>query len=391
MTSARIRQKPSAPRSIGAGNDNAPLVANDNRPSVILLGDLPVLSRHPIDRLSPGELGRINRIEAALRGRNKREASRLALDYETSQGITTEERIAAMAPANDVDRLIEAALGFAVQTYAEGYVAPKPVREKKLKGKKKPKAKKVDPYEGFPIGDLRQDEIDQVEAAEANLKAPDLAVRKAAMETMARVRRAVETRINKQAVTEGLEDIIALEAARGVKVEKSKNPDHAGGMFVPGRDGLETLTAEKTDKDGEPIPPTLSRIQFAAGLRYRKDYEMIDPARILTPMELGGSTKGASHGGDGWSDKRLEIERRLWSVHALIAGLPYGARSMPPLPAGHLVMRAIHAIVEIAGKGSNPSEMTNSGGARERIVASLKFALDCAASIYDLADPDAAP
>lgn len=396
MTSARIRNKrqPSPPRQIGV-NDNAPSVANDNLPCVILLGDLPLISRHPIDRLSPGELARVNRIEAALRGRNRREASRLALDYEASQGITMEERIAAMAPANDIDRMVELALGYVVRRYGETYVVPPPPKgEKRLKGKRKPKVKAEKPADTFPVGDLRQDEIDAVEAAEAKLKSRDLGLRAEGAATMLRIRKAVATRVNKRDVEDGLSERKTLEALRGAHVAKSTRPTDMGGMLISDHDGLESLSAKRTRVNGDPIIPAVSAIQKSAGLRFRTDYEMVDPEKELTPPTLLRESKSHGGGGEGYAEKRGEAWARMRATHLLIAGIqpsldPDSRPMMPNLPEGHPVRRAIFALTEIAGKGRNPNEMTKSGGTRNRLVASLRFALDKAAIVYGVAPPGA--
>lgn len=395
MTSkAERRRRPSAPRQIGA-NDNARLVANDDRPIpvILMLGDLPVVSLRPIDELSPGETARVRRIEAALRGRNRREASRLALDYEASQGITLEERIAAMCPANDIDRMVEEALGLAVQRYGEAYIAPPPPkREKRLKGKRKPKVKAALAIDTFPVGDLRQDEIDAVEAAEVKLKSADLGLRAEGAATMTRIRKAVATRVHKRDVEDGLSERKTLEALRGAHVSKSTRPTDMGGMLISDHDGLESLSAKRTKANGDPIPPSVSAIQKSAGLRFRTDYEMIDPEKKLTPPTLLRESKSHGGGGEGYADKVAEAWARVRATHLLIAGIhpsadPDCRPMLPNVPEGHPTRRAIYALTEIAGKGRNPNEMTKSGGTRNRLVASLCFALDKAAIVYGVASP----
>lgn len=386
MTSARQRRRtaPSLPRAIGV-NDNAPAIANDNAPCLIMLGDLPLISRHPVDRLSPGELARVNRIEAALRGRNTREAARLALDYEASQGITPEERCAVMNPANDLDRAVELALGFATKAYAESYVPPPPPKKaKRPKGVKKPKEPKPDPLEGLLPGDLTQDEIDRLTAADKNLTSPDMAVRKTATQTIINIQRAARARATAASVGAAKAEVFALEALRGAEVEQDAK--EGSPIRVLTRDGLETLSTARKRKDGRTIPPLLTRNQYAAGLRYRHDYEMIDPERTLTPPSPD-RVAGPVHGGDGWDKKRLEIEQRIWTIHLMIAGVEAreGQHSaMPALPDRHPARRAIHVLNEVAGKGTNLWNLSQSGSVRFRNSEALKQALDCAAIVYGL-------
>lgn len=47
-------------------------------------------------------------------------------------------------------------------------------------------------------------------------------------------------------------------------------------------------------------------------------------------------------------------------------------------------MRAIHALVEIAGKGANLGDMTASGSVKARIREDLIFALEACAITYGL-------
>lgn len=391
MIDARQRRRrlgPSAPRTIGSANDNRPDVANDHdtpRPVVLMLSGLPVVSCRPLDELTPGEQARVARIEAAQRGRNHREAARLALEFEAALGITAEERIAALAPANDLDRAIDAALGFATAAYAESYVAPPPPkREKRLKGVKKPKAVKVDPLEGLLPGDLTQDEIDRLTTADADLSSPSLDVRAKAKTAIASIQRSACARANKAEVSVARAEVFALEALRGSVVEQDAKAGSP--IVVASRDGLETLSATRTRKDGRTIPPLLTRIQFVAGTYFRKDYEMADPEKKLTPPD---PDRLASHGGggDGWAEKQMEIQRRIWSIHLMIAGVEVrdGARSaMPALPERHPARRAIHVLNEVAGKGTNLWNLSRSGSVRFRNSEALKRALDVAAIVYGL-------
>lgn len=143
------------------------------------------------------------------------------------------------------------------------------------------------------------------------------------------------------------------------------------------RDGLETLLTAGS----------LTRTQHAAGLRYRADYEAIDPERQLTPPILDPEKVKSAHGGDNWDAKRREIERRVYGVHLMICGVdvePGERAAMPNLPAGHPARRAIHALNEIAGKGMNIRDMASGGRTRARIRDDLEFALDACAITYGL-------
>lgn len=354
------RQKPSAPRAIrSAANDDVPTVANDNRPCVILLGDLPLISRHPLDRLSPGELARVSRIEAALRGRNRREASRLALDYEASQGITTEERIAAMAPANDLDRAIEAAVGCAVASYAETYTPPpQPKKAKRPKGHKKPKPKPVDPLEGLKPGDLTQDEIDRLILADANLASPDADVRDTANGTIKAIQRAAAKRATDASLKAARAEIEALEALRDpdVQITESERLEHKGRVHLSNRDGLEALWIEGKLDDK----------QRAAGRKYRSVFEQAERSlqsnaqAILRRMMSGCASSTGDNDNDSAFDALREIEDLV--NRSTDKAFERGRRLL--------------CLREVAGKGHTIRAVCGSGKAHSVHMLSLMAALD---------------
>ena len=178
-------------------------------------------------------------------------------------------------------------------------------------------------------------------------------------------------------VGDALEERRGLEALRGYSIDKSQIEGAVGSPRIA-RDGLETLLTAHS----------ISRTQHAAGLMYRADYERIDPEKMLTPPQLDPEKLNVVRGGDGWDHKRREIEERVFGIHLMICGVDAPTeterRAMPRLPAGHPAVRAIHALVEIAGKGANVRDMANSGSVRVRIRDDLEFALDACAISYGL-------
>lgn len=204
--------------------------------------------------------------------------------------------------------------------------------------------------------------------------------------TMVQLKAEIDAVIAANAVKRDLVETEALETLRGSEFEVSNRQESAGRLRVLTRDGLETLSANRKRKDGRTIPALLTRNQHAAGLRYRHDYEMLDPERKLTPPSPD-RIAGPVHGGDGWEKKRLEIERRIWTIHLMIAGVEVreGEHSaMPALPDRHPARRAIHVLNEVAGKGTNLWNLSTSGSVRFRNSEALKWALDCAAIVYGL-------
>lgn len=214
--------------------------------------------------------------------------------------------------------------------------------------------------------------------AELDLASADPARKREGVQALVEIGLAIEAEHEAKHMNAVWAEITRLENGRGgrLSVERVRdNRGKEGEIYRVSRDGLESLSASLTPR------------QKTAGLRFRADYEMIDPERLLTPPALDRGAR-SSHGGEGWDKKRREIEERIWAVYLRIAGLPLPTHerrsAMPNLPEGHPVRRAIYALNEIAGKGQNPHEMTASGGARARLVASLVVGLDCAAIVYEI-------
>lgn len=213
---------------------------------------------------------------------------------------------------------------------------------------------------------------------------PNLETQRAGHQVLETLDREIEAKRTADDVAAAMVEREGLEALRGYVVGKSKI-EGAVGVERIARDGLETLTAVRIDrKTNEEIPPALDRIQAVAAYRYRADYEKIDPEKKLSPQTLFNTDIVPVRGGDHWADKRREIERRVWSIQAMICGLSPDAKALPALPPKHPDMRAIEALNQIAGKGRNLGELSSSGSVRMRMLEDLKHGLEAAAIVYGL-------
>lgn len=219
---------------------------------------------------------------------------------------------------------------------------------------------------------LNKRQAREIDEAEAQLASPDLETRKAGRDLMAKVNGEIEKELDKRRREIDEAETVAMTEARGDRVRRPKDD----GALEVSRDGLETLRSTGT----------LDRTLYAAALKYREDYERLDPENGLTPPSIDQS-RSVSHGGDGWAKKRKEIADRIRAVHLMIAGVDRKAdetAAMPMLPPGHPVMQAIYVLEEVAGKGSNLRDLTASGSVRARLSKSLVLALGCAAIVYEL-------
>lgn len=213
--------------------------------------------------------------------------------------------------------------------------------------------------------------------AQEQIASDRLDAQRAGHRTMEALDREIDARSTGAAVDAALEERRGLEALRGYEIGRSKIEGAVGAPHLS-RDGLETLLTAKS----------ITKTQHAAGLLYRADYERIDPEKMLTPPQLDPEKLNVVRGGDGWDQKRREIEDRVFGIHLMICGVDAPTaterRALPRLPAGHPAMRAIHALVEIAGKGANLGDMTASGSVKARIREDLIFALEACAITYGL-------
>ncbi len=223
--------------------------------------------------------------------------------------------------------------------------------------------------------------------AESDQASNDLVRRKAGRDAMAELNAEIDLAVLVVERGAQADETVALENRRGnaASVEWVQGKDEKGKLEprplprvkITSRDGLETLRTSHS----------ISANQHAAGLRYRTDYEAIDPEKGLTPPSID-QTRNVVHGGDGYAAKRREIEERVFGIHCMICGIdaPKGEQraSLPALPKGHPAMRAIYALNHIAGRGDNLGDMTASGSVKARIREDLIFALDACAIVYGL-------
>ena len=212
----------------------------------------------------------------------------------------------------------------------------------------------------------------EIDEAESKLQSPSLGVRRLGRDQMAVIEAEIDAELDRRRRLADEEEIKAVARDRGDRVIEPKDT----GVLSVSRDGLETLRSAGS----------LDRNLYAAALKYREDYERLDPESGLTPPSIDQS-RSISHGGDGWAIKRREIADRIRAVHLMIAGIdrPAGeAAAMPALPAGHPIMQAIYVLEEVAGKGSNLRDLTASGSVQRRLSKALILALGCAAIVYEL-------
>lgn len=209
-----------------------------------------------------------------------------------------------------------------------------------------------------------------------NLEQDSLEIRRAGHVALESINREVEAKIAADHAEAGLTERRGLEALRGMEIGRSMVEGAVGAPRLH-QDGLETMLAARA----------VTSTQYAAGLRYRADYETLDPEKELTPPQLDPEKVRTAHGGENWDDKRRQIEERVFRVHLMICGIdnkPGSRGAIPALPKGHPAMRAIHALDEVAGKGRIIAYMSESGSVRARIRDDLTFALDTCEIVYGL-------
>jgi hypothetical protein len=235
---------------------------------------------------------------------------------------------------------------------------------------------------------LTVNQAHRLEVAEARLTSTDAGLQRAGRDGMAALNAEIDRAIASREREDAEREMQELAAGRGDTYSRGSGADATLSIR---RDGLETLAAKRKRPDGTEVSAITSN-QYAAGLRYRADYERLDPERKLTPPSPD-SIKGPSHGGEGWDAKLREAHDRMIRVRLMIAGVDinpswtpgdFTRAAMPRFSEGHPVTRAVKALDDVAGKGKNIREMASGGRARARLVDDLTFALDACAIVYDL-------
>lgn len=208
--------------------------------------------------------------------------------------------------------------------------------------------------------------------AETKLADADLAIRRHGHRMMEALDQEIEVRIQTEGAARDLEELRGLEALRGLTIGVSKQQGTAGAPRAS-RDGLETLLTAGS----------ITTTQHAAGLRYRADYELLDPEKGLTPPSLD-QTRKIVRGGDGFAQKRREREEFVRDLEAMIQEEDPTCRGALGRSDVERIGRAVWALREVAGKGSSLLALSASGSVQKRISEALRIALDCAAIAYGL-------
>lgn len=213
-------------------------------------------------------------------------------------------------------------------------------------------------------------------AAVQDMTSRDMTKRRAAERTIQLLEQEVRASVEAKSVERGLKERHHLEAMRGIAIGKS-DIEGAVGADIVVKDGLAHLFARNA----------ITKPQHDAGLRFRTDYEKLNPERGLTPMLLDPAKENVTHGGDNWDDKRAEAIDRLQCIYRMICGVdskPSDKGMLPLLPRDHPAMRSISALNLIAGQGYMISELVSGSRARARMKGDLTFALDACGIVHEV-------
>lgn len=165
------------------------------------------------------------------------------------------------------------------------------------------------------------------------------------------------------AISQGLAESVALERARGEKVEVSKEPEMRGRVRIRTRDGLETLARSGA----------ISACQHKAGLLYRDLYEATDPERDLrshleTLDRPGRSGEAAA---EAWAERRLRLARAMAAIEAKVRLADRNDR-------------AVRVLREVAGHARCVGVIAAGGGSQAVCKRALITALDVCAAHFGI-------
>lgn len=203
--------------------------------------------------------------------------------------------------------------------------------------------------------------------AELKCQSDDPILRKRGEQAFAALEQEVQARIEAGLVEVRLEKLEELESLRGHEVRRTK------GSVRVSRDGLETLLTAGS----------INLIQHAAGMKYRADYELIDPERSLTPPALD-QARLSGRGGDGFAVLKRMCEIRVRDLEAMIQGEDRTFRGALGTSEVQRLGRSVWVLREVAGKGHSLRSLSSSGSVIQSMSAALVVGLDCAAIAYGL-------
>lgn len=229
------------------------------------------------------------------------------------------------------------------------------------------------PARGYDPARLTAEQEKQLRRADERLRSDDPRKVASAKDEIAQIAEAVRERVEAHERMLAAQQVRELETLRGGQVRDALKNEPPGRLTVITRDGLETLLTARS----------ITLIQHAAGLRYRADYELLDPEKGLTPPPIDQSRK-IVRGGDGFAEKRAERELFVRDLEAMIQEEDPSFRGALGRSDVERLGRAVWALREIAGKGSNLRSLSNSGSVIARTSTALIVALDCAAIAYGL-------
>ncbi len=210
-------------------------------------------------------------------------------------------------------------------------------------------------------------------AAEAKVASLDLDQQRDGQRMFRALDAEIDARILERDAKANLEELRSLEALRGFDIGVSDH-EKARGAPRASRDGLETLLTAGS----------ITRTQHAAGLRYRADYELLDPEKGLTPPTLDPALRNIVRGGEGFAQKRREREEFVRDLEAMVQEEDRTFRGALGKSDVERLGRAVWALREVAGKGVNLSILCAGHETRARTSRALQIALDCAAIAYGL-------
>jgi hypothetical protein len=196
-------------------------------------------------------------------------------------------------------------------------------------------------------------------AANEDIGSGVLARMKQGLAALRRLEGEFDAQASVTAVQHGLAESVALELARGEKIEVSQQAESRGRVRIRTRDGLETLARAAA------IDPA----QYRAGMLYRDLYEATDPERDLRSHLDGLERRGRSgeSAAETWAERRHRLARTIAVIEAKVRLADRNDR-------------AVRILREVAGHARCLGAMTGGGGGHATHKRALVTALDvCAA------------
>lgn len=375
----------------------------ERRPTLTMLGDIPLVTPWPVEELPLATRQRIDRAELRARAGLRAEASRTILQIEADLGVTPQDRIDAINLRGDYELAIDAALKLALASIDIAKVTQRKAKKGKTKAASAPRRAQRATLRTEE--DLTEDQIARLAKATAKLASADQQVRDEGRDEIEEVERWHNRRIeglrrdveeSERRELEALRDPDGLDqiVTEEIEVPEYRRDEDGFLELEKGRPVLDVVRKTRTrvtTRDGLDTLLTANAIntmQYDAGMRYRSLFENAGmDGRIKSIMAAStGKRRMALTEEEIFADENWMAEVARAKAHEPVANVEKYIRDRVQNDRGcsKTAERAVTAVRAIAGAGWTLYRLAPAGRKNQQYSAAINQALTLAADYFGM-------